>query len=95
MLGDILIPVLILGALGIIFGLMLGFASRIFKVERDERLDQILEVLPGANCGGCGFAGCSDFATNVCEGKAKVNGCPVGGKDVAAKVAEIMGAETG
>lgn len=95
MLGDILIPVLILGALGIIFGLMLGFASKIFKVERDERIDQIIEVLPGANCGGCGFAGCSDFATHVCGGNAKVNGCPVGGKDVADKVAEIMGAETG
>ena len=55
---DILIAIAILGGLGLIFGLVLAAASKVFYVETDPRLDQLNECLPGANCGGCGFAGC-------------------------------------
>lgn len=88
---EILSAALTLGVMGIVFAAILGFASRIFAVEQDERLPKIIEVLPGANCGGCGFPGCSNFASAVVEGKAPVSGCPVGGATVASSVAEIMG----
>ena len=54
MIGEILIPALAIGATGLAFGGLLGFASIVFKVDKDERIDQIGEILPGANCGGCG-----------------------------------------
>ncbi len=89
----ILYAVLVLGIMGVLFGAILGFASKIFKVEVDERLPLIQDALPGANCGGCGFPGCGGLASAIVEGKAPVNGCPVGGASTAAKVAEIMGVE--
>ncbi|MDP4152129.1 MAG: RnfABCDGE type electron transport complex subunit B [Bacillota bacterium] len=93
MIMPILYAVLALSIMGLLFGITLAFASKIFAVEKDERIPQIQEVLTGANCGGCGYAGCSAFATAVAEGRAKINGCPVGGTKVAAKVAAIMGTE--
>ena len=66
---------LILGALGLIFGGALSFASKKFYVETDDRIDLVKECTGGANCGACGFAGCEAFAKAVVEGKAKVNGC--------------------
>ncbi len=92
---NILSATIIVSALGLIFGALLGIASKIFKVEKDERYDQIMEVLPGANCGGCGFAGCSQFADSVIKGEAETTGCTVGGASTAALVAEIMGTEAG
>lgn len=83
--------VLVLGALGLIFGAVLAYASKKFAVEVDERVEQILEALPGANCGGCGYPGCGGLATAIVEGKAAVNGCPVGGSECASKIGEIMG----
>ncbi|MEA4920859.1 MAG: RnfABCDGE type electron transport complex subunit B [Clostridiaceae bacterium] len=84
-------PVLILGGLGLFFGLLLAFGSKIFHVEKDERLDRIVEALPGANCGGCGYSGCAALANAILSGEAKVNACPVGGASVAEAIAEIMG----
>ena len=55
---EILIGIGILGGLGLVFGLILAAASKVFHVETDPRLDQLNECLPGANCGGCGYAGC-------------------------------------
>ena len=52
---SILNSVLVLGALGLIFGAILAYASKKFAVDVDERVESILDVLPGANCGGCGF----------------------------------------
>ena len=60
---SILFPVLSVGGMGVVFGACLGVASEVFKVEEDPRIGEILAVLPGANCGGCGFAGCKNFAT--------------------------------
>ena len=58
MIIQILIPLVILGVLGVIFGSLLGFASKKFAVPEDPLFPKLRDVLPGANCGGCGFAGC-------------------------------------
>lgn len=93
---DIIInSVVSLSLMGFVFAAGLAIASKKFAVEIDERQEKITEVLPGANCGGCGFPGCAGLAAAVVEGKAPVNGCPVGGAAVAAKVAAIMGVEAG
>lgn len=63
------------------------------RVEVDEREEAILDVLPGNNCGGCGYAGCSGLAAAIAQGKADVGGCPVGGASVAGKIGEIMGVD--
>ena len=88
---SILKAIILLGGLGLMFGAILAYASKKFAVEVDEREEQILEVLPGANCGVCGFPGCGGLAAAIVKGEAPVNGCPVGGASVAVKVGEIMG----
>lgn len=93
-MSQILIPILIVGGMGILFGGILGIASKIFAVEVDERVPQILEILPGANCGNCGFAGCSAYATALAEGGVKTNLCPACAGDAADKIAEILGVDS-
>lgn len=83
----------IVGVVGIFVGLFLGIAGLKFKVEVDGKEEAVLGVLPGNNCGGCGFAGCSGLAAAIAKGEAPVNACPVGGEPVAAKISEIMGVE--
>ncbi|GHU34773.1 electron transport complex protein RnfB [Clostridia bacterium] len=78
---------------GLGFGAILAFAAKIFAVETDERVDLIADVLPGANCGGCGFTGCAALAGAIVKGEAKSGACPVGGNETAQKVAAIMGVE--
>lgn len=85
------IPLFGLGILGLFFGLILGFAAKVFHVEVDERVERINEVLPQANCGACGYPGCSGFAEAVVNGTAEVNACIPGGEDTVHKIAEIMG----
>ena len=75
----ILLAVGIVAAVGLFIGIFLGIASVIFKVNVDEREEKIVEVLPGNNCGGCGYPGCSGLAAAIVKGEAPVNGCPVGG----------------
>ena len=88
---DILIAIAILGGLGLIFGLVLAAASKVFYVETDPRLDQLNECLPGANCGGCGFAGCGGYAEAVLNGEAEIGKCASGGNECAQAMAAIMG----
>ena len=88
---DIMTASIIVSAAGLLFGALLGIVSKIFAVEHDEKFPLILEVLPGANCGGCGFAGCSQFASAVISGEANTGGCPVGGADTARGISKIMG----
>ncbi|MFW6154329.1 MAG: RnfABCDGE type electron transport complex subunit B [Planctomycetota bacterium] len=77
--------------LALAFSLVLGWANVKFRVEQDPRIDQVEEALPGANCGGCGYAGCAEFARAVVAGEAPPDGCPVGGADTARALAEILG----
>lgn len=86
-------PALVMGGLGLIFGALLAFASKKFFVETDPRQADIRAVLPGANCGGCGFPGCDGFAEAVVAGKAKVTGCAAGGSVLAEQIAAILGVE--
>ena len=79
--------------LALLFTITLGVAKVRFHVETDPRIDRINEILPGANCGGCGAAGCASFASSLVEGKLPADGCPVGGPDTSALIAEIMGIE--
>lgn len=88
---SLLNSILVLGAMGLVFGAVLAYASKKFAVETDERVEAILGALPGANCGGCGYPGCGGLANAIVEGKAAINGCPVGGATTAEKVGEIMG----
>lgn len=91
-----LIPALVtMGGLGVLFAGGLAFADRKLRVEEDPRIGDVLAQLPGANCGGCGLAGCQDFAVKVVGGEKAVTGCPVGGPDVAAEIARILGVEAG
>ena len=85
----------IIGAIGIIIGVLLGIASEKFKVEVDEKEILVRAELPGNNCGGCGFPGCDGLASAIAAGTAPVNGCPVGGAAVADRIAAIMGVESG
>lgn len=87
------VAIALLGAMGLVFGWILAFASKKLAVESDHRIGQITEVLPGANCGGCGYPGCSGLAEAIVSGKAPINSCPVGKAPVAAKIAAIMGVE--
>ena len=88
---QILIAIGILGGLGLIFGLVLAAASKVFYVETDPRLDQLNECLPGANCGGCGYAGCGAYAEAVLNGEAPIGACASGGNECAQAMAAIMG----
>ena len=92
---SIISAVLVVGLIGLAFGLLLAFASVIFRVEVDERIDKITEILPGANCGACGYAGCSAYAKAVVEDDAPVNACSVGKGKVADEIAGIMGKSAG
>lgn len=83
----------VVGVVGIFVGLFLGVAGIRFKVEKDEREEAVLAALPGNNCGGCGYAGCSGLAAAIVKGEAPVNACPVGGEAVGAKIASVMGVE--
>lgn len=80
-------------AMAVIFSYILGWANKAFHVEVDYTVEKIIEVLPGANCGGCGYVGCGEYAEAVAAGDAPVNKCTVGGDNVAAQIAAIMGIE--
>ncbi|MGI6643991.1 MAG: RnfABCDGE type electron transport complex subunit B [Bacillota bacterium] len=82
---------LFLGGAGLVMGVLLGVAAKKFRVEEDPRIEAVLACLPGANCGACGFPGCSGLAMAICEGKAPVNACSVGGNAVAERISEILG----
>lgn len=92
-IANILAATGIVGAVGLLIGLFLGLAAIIFKVNTDEREEAVLNALPGNNCGGCGFAGCSGLAAAITKGEAAVNACPVGGEAVGRVIAGIMGVE--
>jgi len=78
--------------LGLLFGVCLALASKAFALRTDPRIEQVLDVLPAANCGACTYGGCRAYAEAIVDGE-KVSLCPVGGEEVALAVAEIMGVE--
>ena len=94
MTDTIIWTIVILTVLGLILALILFWVAKKFKVEEDPRIDEVEKVMPGANCGGCGFAGCRAFADAAVHAPNLDNNyCPVGGNEVMKKVAAILGYE--
>lgn len=92
---NILMPALIIGAIGLFFGALLAFASIVFKVEKDERIDEICELLPGANCGGCGYTGCSALAEAIVADGELATKCNLMTEEKNAQICAIMGIQAG
>lgn len=88
----IIFAVIAIGALALIFGLVLGYASIRFKVEGDPLVEQIDAVLPQTQCGQCGYPGCKPYAEAIAEGD-DINKCPPGGEATIKKLADLMGVE--
>ncbi|MCL2812486.1 MAG: RnfABCDGE type electron transport complex subunit B [Clostridia bacterium] len=91
----IIYAVAVLGGLGLVFGVLLAVAGKVFYVAVDKRAAEVLAVLPGANCGGCGYPGCKPFADALVEGEAPANGCPVGGQELADTLGAMLGIDPG
>ena len=92
----LLFTIISLSLLGLVAALILYFFAQKFKVYEDPRIDQVEDVLPGANCGGCGFPGCRNFAEACVKAETFDDlNCPVGGNEVMASVSGILGKEAG
>ncbi|MBQ4128174.1 MAG: RnfABCDGE type electron transport complex subunit B [Ruminococcus sp.] len=89
----VLIAVAVVAVIGLIIGLVLAVASVIMAVPKDEKAQAVLELLPGANCGACGYSGCEGYAKALAKGQAKPGLCSPGGEDCTNAVAEILGVE--
>jgi len=88
---NILFAFLIIASLGLLLGLGLAVAAKKFAVEKDERAEEILAILPGANCGACGYPGCAGYASALSAGTTENGLCTPGGAETSAKVAAILG----
>lgn len=94
-MGTAIIALGVAAVIGVLLGLIIGIAGKIFAVKTDPRIEEVCEMLPGANCGGCGRAGCSDFAKAVVNGDCAPDGCPVCSSEVAAAIADFLGISAG
>ncbi len=92
---EIIIAIATMGGLGFIFAGGLAFADKKLRVEENPLINTVNELLPNANCGACGFAGCYDFAVKVVEGKAVPSGCPVSGNETSIHISDALGIEAG
>jgi electron transport complex protein RnfB len=91
----IIVPVVILAGIGLVMATLLAFGRKAFAVEVDERQELLMDILPGANCGGCGFPGCSGYASALVGSAAPPTACPPGGSELAHDIGKIMGVEVG
>lgn len=85
--------ILSLTVLGALFGIILGVANKFLQVEGNPVVEELLALMPGSNCGQCGFPGCSGAATAIVDGTAAPTCCPPGGKALAAAIADKLGIE--
>jgi electron transport complex protein RnfB len=86
-----LIAILSVGVLGAVLGVVIGMVAKVFSVDVDERIEGVEDLLPSANCGGCGYAGCMDFAKAVVGESATPDQCPVCTADDVNNIAEYLG----
>ena len=93
MISQIIPAVLVLGCLGFVFGAILSYASKKFEVKVDPKVEQTLELLPGANCGGCGYPGCAGMAEAIALKGVSVTLCPVISPENRKKIEELMGSD--
>ena len=89
--SELLVPAAIVAGIGLVAGVGLAIASAVMAVPVDEKAAAIEEILPGANCGACGYSGCSGYAKALSEGRAKPGLCAPGGDAAAAQIGEILG----
>ena len=91
MSNSIVIAVVVVAVIGIIAGAGLSIASALMAVPKDERAEKVLEHLPGANCGACGYSGCAGYAAAVASGEAQNGLCVPGGTEAANKISRALG----
>lgn len=93
MVTEFLIPIFTMSGLGILFSTLLAIADKILRVEENPMIGKIAELLPNANCGACGFAGCFDFASKLVEGNAELSKCSVCDPDIKTEISSLLGVE--
>jgi len=81
------------GGMGLVCGSALALAARFLAVKEDPRVEHAAEILPGANCGGCGYAGCGDYAKAIVIDGAAINLCAPGGSEILDQLAHLMGVD--
>jgi electron transport complex protein RnfB len=91
---DLLIQTLIIGGTGLVCAAILAIAARFLTVHEDPRIETVTALLPGINCGTCGYAGCGDYAREIVLHACPVNLCKPGGSEITAKIAQFIGVET-
>jgi len=84
---------LVMAAIAIALGSVLGFAAIRFRTEGNPMVDKIDSVLPQTQCGQCGFPGCKPYATAIASGEAPINKCPPGGEEGIQKLADLLGVD--
>ena len=90
-MSEILFPVFIVSGIGLVAGLILSVASIVMSVKKNDKAKEILNALPGANCGACGFSGCEGYAKALSEGKSNPGLCIPGGQATSDKISKILG----
>lgn len=94
MINTILVAVVAMAIIGATAAVILFFVAQKFKVFEDPKIDEVADKLPGANCGGCGFAGCRNFAEAIVKAGSMENlNCPVGGNALRAQIGDVLGLE--
>lgn len=88
---DIAVATGVVSAIGLLIGLFLGLASSKLEVPVDEKEAMVRELLPGVNCGGCGYAGCDACAKAIAIGEAPANACPVASHEIHVEIAKVIG----
>ena len=88
---EILIAILVLGSLGLLFGIGLAIASKKLAIQVNPKIDEVQHLLPGSNCGACGNPGCFGFAESLIKGKSTIEDCRVCNEEAREKIAKIMG----
>ena len=88
---ELVMSMAIIGGLGLFFAIVLAYAAQRFAVEEDPRVEMVIDLLPGANCGACGFSGCAAAAEKICCGEVPVDSCIPGGKAVCDSICEVLG----
>ena len=94
-MNTIILAIILMAGTGLVLGVVIGIFAKLFRVESDPRVDLVTELLPGANCGGCGTAGCSDFAKAVVSGQLPPSKCPVSSSEQVSAIARALGIEAG
>lgn len=92
--ADIFFPVIVVAGIAVVLGIMLVIISKVFSVKKNQLQSDVLEALPGVNCGACGFSSCEAYSKYLAEGGEDIGKCPVGGKDVADELAVILNVPT-